>query len=92
MPLYWYTDKPIGKYRLKKPIPVEVNIEQYEGGDITMFGLNVFDYERNIDEFIIEEILRLMGGNFSITVNGDRWCEDRETNFLLKIKECLEEI
>jgi hypothetical protein len=22
MPLYWYTDKPIGKYRLKKPIPI----------------------------------------------------------------------
>ena len=32
MPLYWYTDKPIGKYRLKKPIPVEVNLEIFGGG------------------------------------------------------------
>lgn len=31
MPLYWYTDKPIGKYKLKKPIPLEAEFESCEG-------------------------------------------------------------
>ena len=31
MSLYWYTDKPIGKYRLKKPIPLDAEFESCEG-------------------------------------------------------------
>lgn len=63
MPLVWTTDKIIaGKYRVKKPIPVEMH--EMDGNEYTYTGMRIggwnyygIDYEYDTtDDFVIEYI------------------------------------
>lgn len=93
MPLYWSTDKIIaGKYRVKKPIPVEY-IPNYDDTDLYMFDKYIGSkVAENDDTEFIEEIERILAKQYHVNIYGTKYDVETDDEFREKIMEYLEEI
>ena len=92
MPLYWYTDKPIGKYRLKKPIPIRFDIKL---GIPRLWMFNIWGdpvhcYKDDERIRIIKQ--RLDDQDKEVTGKIEQEIKERDAEFIRQLMEYLEEI
>lgn len=93
MPLYWYTDKPIGKYRLKKPVPLRLDVKL---GTLRLWMFNTWTnptyggYEDDERIRIIEQ--RLNDLNKEAVGRQEQEIKDRDAEFIRQLMEYLEEV
>jgi hypothetical protein len=93
MPLYWSTDKIIaGKYRLKKPIEVEMDGED-ECWSIHMFGYNTELYANGCynDDNFIKFLEKVINKDYPKNIHGDPYWVKEYDDFREKLMEYLEE-
>jgi hypothetical protein len=90
MPLYWYTDKPIGKYRLKKPLPVSFEFE-YDDSHLECLGDRglIFDPESIKAEEQLDDIINF---RYPLNIYGEPYFVENFQSFRKKLMEYLEEI